>query len=213
MRIAQLLIGVAYPILIFVSLSWFEPRYVAFLMLGLVALRLLSARFSSAVALAREVWIPAGSVACVVLGTAIWNDPRGLFVAPVLINLALLTTFGLSLWAERPMVERFARLQAGTLTEPEVRYCRSVTRLWCGFFVLNGSIALYLAVAGDVEAWALFTGLISYILIGIVFGVEYIYRHWRFRRYTGGFADPLLKWIMPPHSEGPGTQPFDSHRR
>lgn len=206
MVIVQVLLGIAYPILIFLSLTWLEPREVAFVVLGLAALRLLSLRRGAAVAFAKEVWIPVALVGVVALGTAIWNDPMGLLITPTLINAALLATFGTSLWAERPIVERFARLQAKDLSDAEVRYCRRVTKVWCGFFVANGSTALYLALARDVETWALFTGLISYLLVGMLFGGEYIYRHWRFRRFVGGFADPLLKWFFPPHSESSATK-------
>ncbi len=206
MVIVQVLLGIAYPILIFLSLTWLEPREVAFVVLGLAALRLLFLRRGAAVAFAKEVWIPVALVGVVALGTAIWNDPMGLLITPTLINAALLATFGTSLWAERPIVERFARLQAKDLSDAEVRYCRRVTKVWCGFFVANGSTALYLALARDVETWALFTGLISYLLVGMLFGGEYIYRHWRFRRFVGGFADPLLKWFFPPHSESSATK-------
>jgi uncharacterized membrane protein len=201
MAIIQVVLGIAYPVLIFFSLSWFEPRVVAFVVLGLAGLRLLMARSSAAIAFVREVWLPVVAVGAVALVTAIWNDPMGLLLAPTLINAALLLSFGSSLWGERPIVERFARLQAEDLSPAEVHYCRSVTKLWCGFFVANGSVALFLALARDIESWALFTGLISYILIGTLFGGEYLYRHWRFRRFVGGFADPLLKVIFPPRSK------------
>ena len=201
MAIVQVLLGIAYPVLIFFSLTWLEPREVGLVVLGVAGLRLLTARFGVAVALAKEIWIPAASVGVVALGTAIWNDPMGLLIAPTLINGALLATFGGSLWAERPIVERFARIQVKDLSDAEVRYCRRVTKVWCGFFVANGSTTLYLALARDIEEWALFTGFISYVLIGLLFGAEYLYRHWRFRRYMGGFADPLLKRLFPPHPE------------
>jgi uncharacterized membrane protein len=210
MAIVQVLLGIAYPILIFVSLRWLEPREVAFVVLGLAGLRLLTTRLGAAVAFAKEVWIPVASVGVVALGTAIWNDPTGLLIAPTLINAALLATFGASLWAERPIVERFARLQVENLSAAEVRYCRLVTRVWCVFFIANGSTALYLALARELEAWVLFTGFISYVLIGMLFGAEYIYRHWRFRRFVGGFADPLLKWFFPPHSESSATKAVDT---
>ena len=210
MAIVQVLLGIAYPVLIFFSLTWLEPREVGLVVLGVAGLRLLTARFGVAVALAKEIWIPAASVGVVALGTAIWNDPMGLLIAPTLINGALLATFGGSLWAERPIVERFARIQVKDLSDAEVRYCRRVTKVWCGFFVANGSTTLYLALARDIEEWALFTGFISYVLIGLLFGAEYLYRHWRFRRYTGGFADPLLKRLFPPHSE---TSPSETGGR
>lgn len=198
--IAQVALGIAYPVLIFASLIWLEPRAVGLMVLALVGLRLALARRSRAVAFAKQAWAPIASVAVVALGTAIWNDPIGLLLAPTLVNTALLATFGLSLWSDQPMVERFARLQVPDLPEAEVAYTRSVTRVWCVFFVINGSIALVLALMDDIEAWALFTGLISYLLIGALFAVEYVYRHWKFRRYRGGFADPLLKRVFPPRA-------------
>ena len=120
--------------------------------------------------------------------------------------------FGGSLWTDRPMVERFARLHVDDLSDAELRYCRSVTKVWCGFFVVNGSIALYLALAGDVESWAVFTGFVSYVLIGMLLGAEYIYRHWRFRRFVGGFADPVLKWFFPPRFETDAAKGAESGR-
>jgi len=201
MAIVQLLLGIAYPVLIFVSLRWLEPREVAFVVLSLAGLRFFMARSGAAIAFAKAVWIPAVAAAVVAIGTAIWNDPIGLLIAPSLINLALLATFGSSLWTDTPMVERFARSQIEDLSDAEVRYCRRVTQVWCGFFIANGSTALYLALIRDIESWTLFTGLISYVLIGTLFGLEYVYRHWRFRRYLGAFTDPLLKWFFPPRSE------------
>jgi uncharacterized membrane protein len=212
MAIVQVLLGIAYPILIFVALSWLEPREVAFVVLGLAGLRLLTARFGAAVAFVKEVWIPVAAVGVVAMGTVIWNDPMGLLIGPTLINAALLATFGASLWAERSMVERFARLQVEDLSDAEARYCRRVTQIWCGFFVANGSTALYLALASELEIWALFTGFISYLLIGMLFATEYVYRHWRFRRFMGGFADPLLKWFFPPHPESSATGPVEAER-
>jgi uncharacterized membrane protein len=205
--ILQVVLGIAYPVVIFFALARLEPREVGLVVLALAALRLLTARFGAAVAFVKEVWVPAAAVGLVALGTAIWNDPTGLLLAPTLINAALLATFGASLWGERPIVERFARLQVEDLSPAEVRYCRSVTWIWCAFFVANGGTALYLALAGDVQAWTVFTGFVSYVLIGLLFAGEYVYRHWRFRRYLGGVADPILKWCFPPRSDMPIPMP------
>jgi uncharacterized membrane protein len=198
MLIGQVALGIAYPVLIFASLTWLEPRQVGLVVLVLALVRLAMVRMSTAVAVAKAAWIPVAAVALVATGTAILNDPIGLLLAPTLVNVALLGTFGLSLWSDQSMVERFARSQVAELPDDEVAYCRSVTKVWCVFFVANGSTALYLALASDVETWVLFTGLVSYLLIGMLFTVEYIYRHWKFRRYLGGFADSFLKRYFPP---------------
>ena len=206
MAIVQVLLGIAYPILIFVSLAWLEPRQVALVVLGLAVLRFAVARTGLALAVTRAVWVPVAAVGLVVLSTAIWNDPIGLLMTPTLINASLLATFAGSLWSDRPMVERFARLHVDDLSEAERRYCRTVTKVWCVFFVVNGGVALGLALTRQIEAWTLFTGFISYLLIGMLFATEFVYRHWRFRRYTGGILDPILMRVFPPRAgslEGP----------
>jgi uncharacterized membrane protein len=200
MSILQGLLGISYPVLIFFALSRLEPRQTAFLVLALAGLRLAVARPKFALSAVREIWLMVALVGLVVAFTAYQNDPLGLLMAPVLMNVALLVTFGGSLRSPRPMVERFARLQVDDLSKEEIRYCRVVTQIWCGFFVINGAICLALALSRDLDLWTFYTGLISYILIGILFSAEYVYRHWRFRRFLGGFADPLLKHLFPPRS-------------
>jgi 3-hydroxymyristoyl/3-hydroxydecanoyl-(acyl carrier protein) dehydratase len=88
------------------------------------------------------------------------------------------------------MVEVFARLRHEHLDEEQIAYCRKVTVLWSAFFLLNGSISLGLAVRGDLEAWTLYNGLIGYILVGLLFAGELVYRHFRFaaRRQAAALA-------------------------
>ena len=62
---------------------------------------------------------------------------------PVVVNAVMLAVFGGSLWSAMPIVERLARLQEPDLPEKGVRYTRHVTQIWCGFFIINGGIALF----------------------------------------------------------------------
>ena len=63
---------------------------------------------------------------------------------------------------------------------------------------LNGLAALVLAVRASIGVWALYTGFLSYLFMGTLFALEFLYRTWRFRRYTGGFLNPLLERLFPP---------------
>lgn len=207
MAVLQVLLGIAYPVLIFMALSWLEPRQIALAILALTGLRFFLSRPALGAQVMKEVWVLSVCVVAVVGITAAFNDPIGFMMTPVLVNAVFLGSFGLSLRSDRPMVERFARLQVEGLSDDEVRYCRSVTWIWCAFFVANGSICLHLALARELEIWALYTGLVSYVLMGMLFAGEYVYRHWRFRRYVGGFADPLLMRVFPPRSPAPGAEP------
>jgi uncharacterized membrane protein/predicted hotdog family 3-hydroxylacyl-ACP dehydratase len=199
--VAEAILAIAYPLLIVWALSRFEPRVVAGGVLGLLALRAsVLVVHRDRKAWARVPWslaVPVALVAAVSVVTALWNDPFGLLLAPVFVNAALLASFALSL-RRQPIVETLARLQVDRLAPAEIRYCRRVTRVWCGFFVLNGATTLVLALSKSIETWAFYTGFLSYCLMGLLFAGEYVYRHARFRRYVGGPADALLCRLFAP---------------
>ncbi len=75
------------------------------------------------------------------------------------------------------MIERFARFHNKNLSSNAVKYTRKVTIIWCIFFVINGLIALYTAFYASLEIWTLYNGLISYVLMGSLFVIEYIVRY------------------------------------
>lgn len=57
-----------------------------------------------------------------------------------------------------------------------VAYTRRVTQVWCGFFLLNGAAAFATAIWASEAIWSLYTGVISYVLMGVLFGVEFLVR-------------------------------------
>lgn len=196
----------AYPMLVFAGLHWrLDARLIGVCVGALLMLRLFGAR-AKLFRERRVLALPAfGLLAILILLAAASNDPRYLFLLPASINAALLLTFGASLWKSPPIVETFARLQAGELSAEEVAYCRVVTKIWCWFFAFNGSAIVWLALNGTPAQWATYTGLIAYLLVGTLFSAEYVYRHYRFRRYLGAPMDPVLRKFFPPReiSGGP----------
>ena len=137
------------------------------------------------------------TVALVALAVAI-DEARFLLLVPVMISALLLVGFSSTLRSgQTPIVERFARLQDDQLPAGAVGYCRSVTKVWYVFFVVNGAVAGALAFI-DVTWWAVYTGGIAYALMGLLFGVEYIVRKARFRRFGRGLHDRALARIFPP---------------
>lgn len=202
MAILRALLVLAYPLLIYVALQRASPRTIA-----LCALAPLLAR---SLLMGREKWrdytriwaAPVTALTIVFAISAIWNDPLSLLAAPTLGSLALLLTFGRSLRGPESIVEAMARVQRGEVLAPDVaRYCRRVTWLWCGFFVVNGAVAFGLALFGTIEAWALYTGVVSYVLVGTLFAAEFVYRQWRFRYYQGAPTDVIFRRLFPPRSE------------
>lgn len=198
MAALQALAIVAYPFAVYFALGVASPRAIGLATLALLALRLAlvsPGRFAAVARVFAPVAIVFGSAS---LAAAIWGDVRALLLAPALFNGAMLAVFAVSLARPQTAIERLARAQVGELPADEVAYCRRVTVVWCGFFAANGALCAGLALFGSREAWAAYTGAIAYVLLGALFAGEYIYRHWRFRRYRGGPADWLLRRVFPP---------------
>ncbi|MDR1311487.1 MAG: hypothetical protein LBK01_06395 [Burkholderiaceae bacterium] len=100
---------------------------------------------------------------------------------PVLVNVGMLLFFGLSLVYPPTVIERIARIKEPHLSEPVIRYTRRVTQVWCVFFTLNGTVSLLTVLFAGDKVWALYNGCIAYIMIGLLFAVEYLFR-WRLKR-------------------------------
>jgi uncharacterized membrane protein len=129
-------------------------------------------------------------------------DPRALLLVPVLISTGLLMAFGRTLWRGASMVETLARLREPHLSDAQVRHCRTVTAVWCGFFAVNAAVCLALALYADLWLWTLYTGVVSYALMGLLFAAELVVRNWRFHNFSGAFARPLLQRLFP---QGPSA--------
>jgi uncharacterized membrane protein len=166
---------VLYPLAIWLGHGRVEPRALAVLLLLAAATRLPGLKISR---VAR--WSAFGALALAGLAVAA-NAMLPLKLYPVLVNAALLAAFGYSLAAPPSMVERFARLREPDLPPAAIGYTRRVTQVWCGFFVMNGSLALGTALWASDALWSLYTGLVSYLLMGLLFGAEYLFRM-RFKR-------------------------------
>ena len=111
-----------------------------------------------------------------VLLSRYFDNETALLFYPVLMNAAMLFIFAASLAAKRPIIEAFARLKNPNLPPEGVVYTRRLTYVWCGFFIVNGTIATATCLMDNLSIWALYNGLISYILMGVLFSLEYLYR-------------------------------------
>jgi len=190
---------VAYPLAVYVGLTRFGARGVSLLLLVLLLPTLWRKVARAPRSELRAVLGLPLSVFALVGLSALLDDPRFVLALPVLINGVLLAQFALSLRAT-PMVERFARMQDPDLGPEQVAYCRRVTGVWCLFFVLNGAVSAYLALFAEVAAWALYTGVIAYVLMGILGATEYLVRKARFREYGTGLHDRLIARVFPPRA-------------
>jgi uncharacterized membrane protein len=92
------------------------------------------------------------------------------------MNLTMLALFSYSLYQGPSMIERLARLKEPDLPDEAIGYLKKVTLLWCGLFILNGSMAAYTAAFTSLATWTLYNGLIAYLLMGLLLGGEWLYR-------------------------------------
>ncbi len=170
----------ALPFLVYFALGRFQPREVAMVLLALLFLR----APSKVVEFLRGLGTRAIMLAAAVLALAavLWrsNDPIWVLSYPIFMNVLMFSLFAASLLRPPSVIERLARLRHSDLPPEGVVYTRRVTLVWCGFFIVNGAIAAWTALAASRETWALYNGLISYLLMGALFAGEWLFRRWHF---------------------------------
>jgi len=103
-------------------------------------------------------------------------DARALRLVPVFINLGLLYAFGRTLRGGPTIIERFARLQHPSLSAEQIRHCRATTVVWCAFFAANAAVCAVLAWSAPLWIWTLYTGVVAYLLMGLLFAAEWLLR-------------------------------------
>ena len=179
---------IAYPFLVYWGLTRFQPRVLALMLLGLFAMRWVVAGKLNAAAV-KSLLPVAGAVAATMSLVLIFGDGRLLLLNPVFINLVFLAAFAYTLRRPPSMIERFARLRENDLPAQAIPYCRKVTIVWCVFFLVNGGVALWTALAASVKVWTLYNGLISYGLMGVLFAIEYLVRRVQMRKHAAMAAN------------------------
>lgn len=182
-KIGFAVIVIAYPLIVYFGLEHFDARIVAIVLIGMALLRLILVRnvdsLSAAMPQSRLV-----VVALLVFGilTFVSNVPALLQYYPVFMNGLMFVLFFGSLLHPPTVIERIARISTPDLPETGIAYTRKVTMVWCGFFVFNGSMALYTTLSSSLGFWAVYNSLISYSLMALLFVGEYIIRGFVKRR-------------------------------
>ena len=123
---------------------------------------------------ARYFFVLTTVLLCIAL--SLGQSEQALLFYPVWISLGMLFLFMSSLFFPPTVIERIARLMEGDLDEKAVAYTRKVTQVWCGFFLINASIACWTALQTNWDLWLWYNGAISYVLMGLLMFIE-----WRIR--------------------------------
>ena len=198
-------IAAVYPVLVFTLLVVFkvDTKVLSLCIIGLSAAFFLSATGNKKTGNGEKKalsWRPLVSSALfLAAGLFCFFTGKEIFLRlySVVISGTFLVVFGSTLFAGPNIIFRFATLAdksiKGSSFENQVcNYCKKVTIVWCCFFIINGSISVYTAFWGSAELWAIYNGGISYVLMGILFVVEYIIRKMVDRKMIKAF--PITKF-------------------
>lgn len=166
-----LLVVAVYPIAIFFGIKTLPPG-----VFGILLAVLLGIRFGVIRSRERLVLIPVLAVLMTyAILAAVLQSQRFLLYYPVLMNACLFGVFAWSLRGDEPFLLRIVRASGAKISPQGPTYLRRLTIVWAGFFVLNGAVAVW-TTTQTLEVWALYNGLIAYILVGCLAAGEWLFR-------------------------------------
>lgn len=184
LHVLVMLLGLAYPFIVYAGLSVLSPAAIVPALLVFLAARLLLGRREGMPRGFADASLLAGVGA---LALAALSPVMGLKFYPIFLSLGLAGLFAHSLARPPTIIERIARITRPDLPSAALPYLRKVTIAWLVFFLLNASISAATALSGSLKLWTLYNGFISYILMGTLFAVEFVIRCW-VRRAAGDAA-------------------------
>lgn len=160
-----------YPLAVYFGIQKYSIEQVSLFVLSIVILRFIFQNNKD-----RQQIMLVIAASGLILFSLLSQNILGIRLYPVLINTSLFVIFTLSLIYPPSFIEKLARLSTPDLPDSGVRYTNNVTKVWCLFFVINGSIAAYTALFSTMEVWALYNGFFSYLAMGFIFTVEFFVR-------------------------------------
>jgi len=128
--------------------------------------------------------------AALLLLGAYFADAYFIWLVPSFAFLWLTVLFGHTLWMPPSLCERLVRLQYPDFIPGIAEYLREVTWAWTLFFAVNVVICALLPALAGQRAWAIYTGLLVYMLMGLLGVGEWFYRQ---RRFPNLEIPPMLE--------------------
>ncbi len=189
MKILLAIAGVLYPVLVFVLLAVFKApvRIISLCAVALALVLFLSATGNASKgADGKRKLNPKNLISSIfflLAGTACFATNSALFLKlyPLAVCGTFFFVFAMSLASPPNIIFRFATLQdksiLGSPFKGRVKaYCKKVTLVWLCFFVLNSCAAVWTAFWASERVWAVYNGGVSYIIMGLIFAIEFIVR-------------------------------------
>lgn len=94
---------------------------------------------------------------------------------PVVVNFSLFMMFFVTSFQKETVIQRFVRMIEPDIKPKALEYTRNLTYVWAGITFLNCLVSLATVFMSE-KVWAWYNGCISYVLIGLIFAIEYIVR-------------------------------------
>lgn len=189
MKILLAIAGVLYPVLVFVLLVVFKApvRIISLCAIALALVLFLSATGNASKgADGKRKLNPKNLISSIfflLAGTACFATNSALFLKlyPLAVCGTFFFVFAMSLASPPNIIFRFATLQDKSILGSPFKgrveaYCKKVTLVWLCFFVLNSAAAVWTAFWASERVWAVYNGGVSYIIMGLIFAIEFIVR-------------------------------------
>lgn len=167
----------AYPFIILFGLKHLPPS-----VFGLALLFLLAMRYGVLLPSERPILLPMLLIFLAYALTATLSQSATMLLFyPALVNFTLSGVFLNSLRSGEPLLLRIIRARGMTVSEHGPKYLYRLTAVWAVFFIINGLVSIWTSTL-TLEAWTLYNGFLSYCLVALLFGVEYLFRRYYKRR-------------------------------
>lgn len=189
----------ASPWVLYWCLSSQRVDVAALTLLGWVALRTIPVVLAAEAPQRKAaLQLPAIALCFAALG---WLSNNGTWL--LVLPAATQATFGLAFLrslSTTPLIEHFALMVKPHLSAAERVHCRTWTGIWGMYLIALAAFGLVLAKWASLKVWTVYVGVLSYVMVGALFAVEYVIRKIRFRDYNRNPLDWVLSKLFPAQS-------------
>ena len=170
---AATVLGIVYPFAVYFSRGSISAHSFVLVALALLILRRVTLKAEAA-----RLWrLPLLAVVGMLLIATTLDAEVAEKAYPPLMSLAAAFVFAWSLRFGPSLIERFARIRRSDLAPAAITYCRKLTMIWAVWLTINAVISAALAIWGSLAVWTMWTGLISYLLMAVLFLSDIAFRH------------------------------------
>ena len=167
------LITAVYPLAVYFGIAYLQPGSLALILFGVLLLRFILLGKNMSLMQSLPLLLVGGLCLAV-----IWYQSDTLLrYYPVLMNLCFAGFFWFSLSGEKTLIERFATVLNKEFDHHTLRYMRGLTKAWAILLLLNAFVSLYTACCVSFKSWAIYNGLIAYLVFAVFTLFELGFRH------------------------------------